>query len=124
MTKKRRRISVIAGFLVLALFAAGFFMLGMKGYVCSVGRYLETSHGGDVVVLGSSPVQMSNQTGRDLFAGLDTGDKILVIHDGMDTSYPGRTGVYAILKLCDGSVSDIPQAVVDGLTELGWLAVR
>ena len=49
------------------------------------------------------------------------GDKILVIHDDIVETYPGKTGVYAIFKLGDGTADDIPQTVVNGLTELGWL---
>ena len=77
-----------------------------------------------MIILENSPVQMSNQTNWDLFDGLATGDKILVIHDGMDQSYPGRTGVYVILKLSNGSADDIPQTVVNSLIELGWLAAQ
>ena len=125
MTKRRRRVLIIAVILVLALFLIiAFFAAVRRGYGCSVGCYLEASDGSGMVILENAPVQMCNQTNWDLFDGLATGDKILVIHDGFDTSYPGRTGVYAILKLGDGDRDDIPPAVIDSLIELGWLTTQ
>ena len=121
MAKKKRHISIIAVILILTILLI---VVVRGGYGCSVGRYLEASNGNGMVVLGNAPVQMSNQTKRNLFDALDTGDKILVIHDGVDTAYPGRTGVYAILKLEDGNIDDIPLAVVNSLIELGWLTAR
>ena len=124
MAKKKRFIPIIAAILIAALFIIGFFAAVRRGYSCSIGRYLEASNGTGMIILENSPVQMSNQTNWDLFDGLATGDKILVIHDGMDQSYPGRTGVYAVLKLGDGDIDDISPAVVDSLTELGWLTAQ
>ena len=121
MARKKRLIPIIAVILLAALLSMGFFAAVRSGYSVSAGRYLEASNGADVVILENAPVEMSSQTNRDLFGGLATGDEILVLHDGMDQSYPGRTGVYAVLKLSDGNVDDIPPAVVDSLTELGWL---
>lgn len=125
MAKRERRVPIITVILVLAPFLIiGFFAAVRSGYGCSVGRYLEASDRSGMVILGNAPVQMSNQTEWDLLAGLATGDKILVIHDGMDQSYPGRTGVYAVWKLGDGDRDDIPPTVVDSLIELGWLAAQ
>ena len=124
MAKKKRFIPIIAAILIAALFIIGFFAAVRRGYSCSIGRYLEASNGAGMIILENSPVEMSNQTNWDLFDGLATGDKILVIHDGMDQSYPGRTGVYVILKLSNGSADDIPQTVVNSLIELGWLAAQ
>ncbi len=121
MAKKKRLVPIIAVISISVLFVIGFFLFGIRGYGCSVGRYLEASDGSSMVVVDNEPVQMSNQTNWKLFDGLDTGDKIWVVHDGMENYYPGRTGVYAILKLSDGNIDDIPQTVVNQLAELGWL---
>lgn len=124
MAKKKRLIPVLVIILIFVLLIVGFFASVRRGYCCSVGRYLETSNGTGMVVLENSPVEMCNQTNWDLFGGLTTGDKILVIHDGMDLSYPGRTGVYAVLKLSNGNADDIPPTVVNSLIELGWLTTQ
>lgn len=121
MTKKKWLIPIIAVISIFVLLVIGFFLFGVRGYGCSVGRYLEASNGSSMVVVDNAPVEMSNQTNWNLFAGLDTGDKIWVVHDGMEDSYPGLTGVYVILKLSDGNIDDIPQTVVDQLAELGWM---
>ena len=87
----------------------------------STGRYLAARNDVDMLVVGSTPIKMSDRGGRDLFDGLDTGDKILVLHDGIAESYPAQSGAYAVFRLGDGSVRDIPQRVIDELTEMGWM---
>ena len=51
---------------------------------------------------------------------LENGDEVLVLHDGINESYPGQTGAYAIFKLKDGDIDDISAEVLTSLTELGW----
>ena len=92
-----------------------------KGYGISTGQYLEAKDGQALLIRDNSPIEMSNRTERELFDELDMGDMILVIHDGIAETYPGRTGVYAIFKLSNGAIDDIPKNVVNQLNELGWL---
>lgn len=113
---------VIVAVSIVVLLFAGIGILLAKGFGCSVGRYLVTESGADMLVVENSPVVMSNRTNRELFDSLTIGDKILVIHDGIAETYPAKTGVYAVFKLGDGSAADIPQTVIDELSELGWLA--
>lgn len=119
--KKTWRIPIVVVAAVLVLCAVAVGAAAAKGLDCSVGRYLEAENGAAMVVLDNSPIQMSDRTGKDLFDDLETGDKVFVVHDGIAESYPGKTGAYAIIKLEDGEAGDIPQSVVEGLTELGWL---
>lgn len=56
-----------------------------------------------------------------MFSALDTADKILIVHDGIDTSYPGQTRLYFLLKLSDGQERNIPEEILDELQDLGWL---
>jgi hypothetical protein len=60
------------------------------------------------------------RTCGELFAKLTDGDKVLVFHSAIAESYPAQTGVYGIFKLSDGSITDIPDEVLDILTDLGW----
>ena len=62
----------------------------------------------------------SNHNG-DMFYNLDVGDRILVIHTGIEESYPGQTTARPVFKLSSGDASDIPDVVIDSLIELGWL---
>lgn len=121
MKKKRRLILLctlgVTAVLLIALTAS----LANRGYGLSRGRYLEAQNGASLLILDNSPIRMSDIRDKDLFSGLDTGDEVLVFHDGIAESYPGQTGAYALFKLSDGTVEDIPKTVTDTLAELGWV---
>lgn len=51
---------------------------------------------------------------------LTDGDRILIISDLINESYPGSTRAYIVLKLSDGDISDIPEDTLVSLEELGW----
>ena len=110
---------IIVAVFVLAI--TGIIIMINKGYGISTGQYLEAKNGQDLLIRDNSPIVMSNRTEKELFDDLDIGDMILVIHDGIAETYPGRTGVYAIFKLSNGAIDDIPKNVVNQLIELGWL---
>ena len=121
MKNKKWLIPVIVISLVLVVLIGSVCFLAINGYGISHGRYLESKNGQPIFILDNSPITMSNRTAKDLFGNCDVGDKILVIHDGIAESYPGKTGVYAVFKLSDGTTGDIPQNVVNQLIDLGWL---
>ena len=83
----------------------------------TVGRCVTANNGDLLLIDGNTPIVLSGRTGG-LYA---TGDKLLVIHDGVDETYPARTKAYLVLKLGSGSQSDIPQEVYQQLQELGWV---
>ncbi|MBR6709186.1 MAG: hypothetical protein IKL84_05855 [Clostridia bacterium] len=105
---------------LILVIGGGLLYMSVKSLGFSVGRVL-SADGRMILVLGDSPVVMSNRMGRETpFDGLSDGDKVLVLHDGVAESYPGQTGVYALFKLSDGSIADISDGVLIQLTELGW----
>lgn len=88
----------------------------------TVGRCLVADNGSYLLIDGNDPIVMSNRRDKDgLFDSLETGDEILVLHDGIAESYPGQTGAYWCKKLSDGSKADLPESVIKELTEMGWL---
>ena len=90
----------------------------------SVGRCLVADDGSYMFIDGKSPIVMSSRKDEEgMFAGLETGDKILLLHSGIETSYPGRTGAYWCMKLANGSQADIPEQVMEELTKLGWVSI-
>ena len=90
----------------------------------SVGRCLVADNGSYMFIDGNSPIVMSNRKDKEgMFAGLETGDKILLLHDGIAESYPGGTGAYWCMKLEDGTQADIPEQIMEELAELGWTIV-
>ncbi len=139
--KKRRWVVPVAvvGSMVAVVIIACLIVLGImakKELGFSTGRYLAGRNGVSMVVTDDapdgitdrsererymSPVVMSNRTERELFKNLETGDKILFVHGGIKESYPGGTGVYAVFKLKEGSLEDIPQKILSDLTAMGWL---
>ena len=119
--RKKHLIPIIIIGTLLAVLALCITIMIAKGLVVSTGRYLEADNGSAMMVSYNSPVVMLNKTERDIFKNLNTGDKILVFHGALAESYPGQSATYAVFKLQKGSVSDISQAVIDSLIELGWL---
>lgn len=111
---------------VLVLLAGG--LLGVaayfanRGFGISEGIYLEGT-GKSILMLDGSPFVMGDRSqDQELFEGLETGDKVLVLHDGLCESYPGQTGAYWIKRLGSGSVADIPAAELEALISLGWVS--
>ena len=111
---------------LLILFCLGLFLLfwcvsGSKGL--STGRYLMSSNGSHIFIDASgSPIVMGDHSSNGaLFAGLEDGDRILVLHDGIAESYPARSGAYWCFRLESGTRKDLPAATLEQLTQLGWL---
>ena len=87
----------------------------------STGICLRTQRGECLFIVDNSPIVLSDRIGEDTpFSSLTTGDRLLVLHDGIQETYPARTGVYSVCKTGSGSAADIPQQVIDSLAELGW----
>lgn len=108
--------------LITALVVIGIGVMAARGYGITEGRCLITATGSYMLIdEDNSPIEMSNRSEKDLFTDLSSGDEILVIHDGIQESYPAGTGVYYCKKLNDGKPEDIPSSVIESLTELGWL---
>ena len=110
-------------FMVLLLIIVGFFTVTtlnstaiIKGYSlkCESDIYMIIDERG-------SPVHYSynKAVGEDV-ENLTDGDRILIISDLINESYPGSTSAHFILKLEDGDITDIPEETLASLSELGW----
>ena len=121
MKHKKWLIPAAVAVVIAALAAALGGIAARRSWSVSEGRFLEGKNGHAMLIVGNEPICMSDRTGRDLFDDLDTGDRILVLHDGVAESYPAQTGAYAVFRLEEGSPRDIPQRVIDDLTDMGWL---
>ena len=117
--KKKVVIGVIIGMAVLLLAVVIWF--ANRGFSFSTVRCIETRQS-YMMVLDNSPITMSNHSwNKELFEDLDTGDKILVLHDGIAESYPGQTAVYFCVRLEEGAATDVPETVISSLEELGYV---
>ena len=114
---KRTRLVVLT--LVLAL-TLGIGWMAHRQITPNVGRYLAGAAGSHLVVLDGSPIVMASENEAQ-FRGLSDGDLILIFNSGIETSFPGRTGVYACLRLASGDAADIPAKTLEELRQLGWL---
>ena len=115
-----KRVLIFAA-AVLLLAGAVLWGASRRSLSLSVGHCLVGDNGSCMLVVANSPIQLSDRTRNGpLPGGLSTGDKILVLHDGVAESYPARTGAYGVWKLRDGDIEDVSVSVLDALMELGW----
>ena len=124
MMKNKAWLILLLSFIgVIIALAVAIGFLAIKGMGISYGLYLEAKNDLSMMVVDNSPIRMSGRSDRDIFAGLESGDRILVIHSAIAESYPGQTGAYAVIKLKNGDKSDIPTGVIGSLMRMGWLDV-
>lgn len=109
--------------LLIAIGLVGLGIMAYRGLGVTEGRCLITANGSYMLIDESgSPIVMSNAKNKeDLFDGLSSGDEILVVHDGIEESYPAGTGVYYCKKIADGEYSDLPEQTLSSLAEMGWV---
>ena len=120
---KKKTVFFIAMAVVLAVI---FLTVGIQSavrYGFLEGRVLITDDGSCLIVLDDySPILMSDRSRNGgLLLGLQTGDKVRILHDGVRLSYPGQTNIYRLRLLERGTRDDIPDEVFRALEQLGWL---
>ena len=122
MKKKLKIVVSVVGIIILLLIC-GILWIAKNGVDISTGTCLIADNGRYMIIIDNSPIAMSIRSGDGtLFDGLETGDEILIVHDGIAESYPGRTGVYFCMKLNKGN--EIPGEVVMELIDLGWITAE
>lgn len=125
MKKKIKKPLIIVLIVVLSLICvifAGMIIMGERSFSPNFVTVIKTYDNSALVDMDGAVV-LSNQTAnKNLFSGLQPGDKLLIINDGILLSYPGRTGCYFCLRLGHGDISDIPEKHLEQLRELGWLS--
>ncbi len=122
--KKKWLIPVVILAVILILAAGALWYFSSHSLSFSTGRCIVTSNGSYMILLDDSPVTMRNcSKNEDLFEGLKTGDEIRILHDGIQETYPGGTGVYSCKLVSEGSIDDIPEDMIASLSPMGWIAV-
>lgn len=122
--KKKILIPMIILAVILILAGGVFGYLVSHSMSFSTGRCMVTSNGSYMILLDNSPIQMTNCSNNEkLFSDLKSGDLIKILHDGIQETYPGGTGVYYCKKLEDGSIEDIPLEIIESLSSMGWIPV-
>lgn len=121
--KKKWLIAVIFIAVILLVLGSVWGYLSANSLSFSTGRCLVASNGAYLILIDSGPVVMNNCTDNaELFADIRTGDEIRILHDGIQETYPGGTGVYSCKVLSEGCIDDIPEDIIESLSVMGWLA--
>ncbi len=113
-------VAVILAVFVLGI-SAGTIIINSEIGISS-GHVLISENGTCFLIKGNSPVRLSDYSEKNnVLPELKTGDKVIVIHDGIAESYPASTLCRFCIKTGNGSLSDIPEEVISSMTELGWI---
>ncbi|MBO5395814.1 MAG: hypothetical protein J6A97_02920 [Clostridia bacterium] len=113
-------VAIICAVFLTGISAGAFLMNSSIGI--STGHVLISENGTCFLIKGNSPVRLSDYSEKNnVLPELKTGDKVLVIHDGIAESYPASTLCRFCIKTGSGSISDIPEEVISSMTQLGWL---
>ena len=115
--------AVIATVSLVLIFVFAFFTFtAMNSTTVLTGYSLKCENGSYMIIEETgSPIRYSfNKAIGTNVEKLTDGDRILIISDLINESYPGSTSAYFILKLEDGDISHIPEETLGSLAELGW----
>ena len=113
----KKKIFIGAAVLLLILLLLISFCVS-RNLAPGIGIYIEATNGEPMIVKGRSPIVMH---GREaLFENLETGDLIFVLHNGINTSFPGETGVFFCLQIGNDALTEIPVATLEELEVTGW----
>lgn len=94
-----------------------------NGLGISDGRFYRAENG-SVLLLDDHGATVLSAKWDGMFDKLKDGDKILVVHDGIEESYPARTGAYYCICTETGDTADLPENIMLTLQELGWVATE
>ena len=109
--------------IVLVLIIVGYFTVITLNSTALIEGYSLKCENGSYMIIEErgSPIRYSHNkaVGTDVET-LTDGDRILIVSDLINESYPGSTSAYLVVKLADGDISDIPEDTLRSLAELGW----
>lgn len=117
--KKKILIGVCIG--VIILIAVILFTTNVFKHTVATGICLVTDNN-VIVIVDESPMVISNQSSnKNLFADLQTGDKVIITHDGVNVTYPAQTGVYKLVKIDSDCMDEVSTKTIAQLVEMGYI---
>lgn len=119
-------VCIVAAAAVLCIGAVLIFdaVLNAQGYSVSVGRLYFSDDGTYLIDSDDKATLVLDCTDNaELFKGYESGDKIVLLHDGVEQSAPARTGGYRIFRLAKTDRDYVPKQdvflpKVNGLDEM------
>ncbi len=119
--KNKQFIIAVTVVFVLGLIV-GVTSLSGESKAFSVGKVIEYEDDTVIFADDNTPVLVFDKTKNgSLFSALTDGDKVLLLHDGIEETYPAKTGGYFVLRLKNGQRSDLPKEFIEALTEMGLM---
>ena len=119
-------VCITCSFVVLCLVAVFViaYVMSVQGYGISTGRlYFDDNYTFLIDENDRAMIVSDCSKDKKMYEGYQSGDKVLIIHDGVETSYPSRTGGYHIFRLSKGDGSYKPADEVLGIStyvQIGW----
>lgn len=110
-------VCITCSFVVLCLVAVFVitYVMSVQGYGISTGRlYFDDNYTFLIDENDMAMIVSDCSKDKKMYEGYQSGDKVLIIHDGVETSYPSRTGGYHIFRLSKGDGSYKPADVEEG----------
>ena len=98
-------VSILGGLFALCVVAVLAFgaLLSAKGFGVSVGRLYFADSGIYLIESDDKAMRVADcSDDKELFMGCQNGDKVILFHDGVETSYPAQTGGYHIVRFAKG----------------------
>lgn len=121
MKKKRWIILFLITIVILGVGIIFVREIKRRGVTVSEAIYFESMYGPVILIGEESPILISNNTKRNLFDNLETGQKISVVHDSIIDVWPSRTRAYAVFKRNGDETAEIPEPVMQNLIDWGWI---
>ncbi|MBE6837379.1 MAG: hypothetical protein E7509_05235 [Ruminococcus sp.] len=87
------------------------------------GRFMKVENGHYIIIANEDQPTVMRADDKSLFDGLTTGDLIKIECTYIEMTYPGRTAIFDLELLEDGTISDISDETIKSLEDLGWVAV-
>ena len=114
---KRLSLLVAAAFVLCLLCGC----VAQKRELWLEGVCLVADSGSVLLIAKDDPIVLHDRSGDGLLEGIQTGDRIRVLHDGLAESFPAQAGIYKLVKTGEGSIDDISPKTLDMLRQLGWI---
>lgn len=122
MAEKKHFIPIVAVILVIALLFAAFLIAAAvtsaMGYGVSVGKLYFLDDMVFLVENDTSMIVSDQSKGGELFSGYSNGDKIILLHDGVEESLPARTGGYFAVRISKGEENYKPADDILGIVRV------
>ena len=120
----KEKILIIFCIIVVSTIVASLAMTNGFKHTMTIGICLVTDTS-VIVIVEDSPIDISNQSvNEDLFVSLQTGDKVVIVHGGVEDTYPAHTGVYKLLKIDTDCLNEVSPKIITELEEIRYVAKK